>query len=109
MSQKPIVNRRDFIRKFMHEAGLTFDQACRAYASLIGIIEDSLVSGHQVKFGKVGSLYPVRKPPRDIAMGFSRLANGRIVKTKRIFHLDERTAYRFNFHREFARRHQLRG
>lgn len=109
MSPKPVVTRRDFIRKFMHEAGLTFDQACRAYGSMVGAIEDGLVSGHKIKLGKVGCLYPVRKPPRDVTMGFARLSSGRVVKTKRVFHLDERLTYRFSFLREFARRHQLRG
>lgn len=109
MSQKPVVTRRDFVRRFMLEAGLTYDQACRAYASMVGLVEDGLVNGHKIGFGKVGCLFPVRKPPRDVTMGFTRTANGHIVKTKRVFHLDERTAYKFNFFREFARRHQLRG
>lgn len=110
MSQKPVVNRRDFIRKFMHESGLSFDQACRAYASMVGLIEDGIVNGHKIKFGKVGCLYPVKKPPRDVTMGFARLPKtGQLVKTRRVFHLDERTDYKFGFLREFARKHQLRG
>lgn len=109
MSQKPVVTRRDFIRKFMHESGLTYDQACRVYASMVNIIEDGVVSGYKIGFGKVGCLFPVRKPPRDVVMGFARMPNGAMVKTKRVFHLDERTHYRFNFYREFNRRHQAHG
>ena len=109
MSEKPFVTRRDFIRKFMHEAGLTYDQACRAYASMVGIVEDGLVNGHKIGFGKIGCLHPIKKPPRDIVMGFARMANGDLVKTKRVFHLDERITYKFNFFREFTRRHPLRG
>ena len=108
MTQKPIVTRRDFVRRFMLEAGLTYDQACRTYASMVGLMEDGIVNGHRIGFGKIGCLFPMKKPPRDIRMGFYCTPQG-IVKTTRIFHLDERVVYRFNFFREFARRHQLRG
>ena len=107
MSQKPAVTRREFIRKFT-QAGLTYDQACRVYSAMVGIVEDSLINGDKIKFGKVGCLFPVRKPPRDIVMGFVRGPGNSMIKSKRVFHLDERVDYRFNFYREFSRKHQLR-
>ena len=107
MSQKSAVTRREFIRKFM-QAGLTYDQACRVYSTLVSLIEDSVVSGEKIKFGKVGCLLPVRKPPRDVVMGFMRGPGNSMVKSKRVFHLDERVDYRFSFYREFVRKHQLR-
>lgn len=100
------VTRRDFIRKFM-QAGLTYDQAGRIYSCMVGVVEDSVLSGDKVKFGKVGCLFPVRKPPRDVFMGFERGPGNVVTRTKRVFHLDERVDYRFNFYREFIRKHQL--
>ena len=108
MKRNVSVNRRDFIRRFMLEAGLTYDQACRTYSSLVGLVEDGVVNGHRIGFGKVGCLFPMHKPPRDVRMGFVRTPGG-VVKTQRIYHLDERTVYRFNFFRTFARKNQLRG
>lgn len=106
MSPRP-VTRREFIRRFT-QSGLTYDQACRAFATLIGLIEDSLVRGEKIKFGKVGCLLPVRKPPRSIVMGFVRGPGNAVTKSRRVFHLSERTDYRFSFYREFVRKHQLR-
>ena len=107
MSQKSAVKRIDFIRKFM-QANLTYDQACRIYACMVALLEDGVVNGDKIKFGKIGCLFPVRKPPRDVVMGFVRGPGGRITHSKRVFHLDERTDYRFNFYRGFVRKHQLR-
>jgi len=107
MSQKTAVNRIDFIRKFML-AGLTYDQACRVYSCMIGLLEDSVINGDKIKFGKIGCLLPVRKPPRDVVMGFMRGPGNVMTRSKRVFHLDARTDYRFNFYREFVRKHQLR-
>ena len=107
MSQKTTVKRIDFVRKFM-QANLTYEQACNIYACLIGVLEDAVVNGDKVKFGKIGCLFPVRKPPRDVVMGFVRVTGGKIVHSKRVFHLDERTGYRFNFYSGFVRKHQLR-
>ena len=106
MSQKPAITRRHFIRKFM-QAGVTYDQACRVFSQMVGLMEDAVVNGDKVKFGKVGCLFPVRKPPRDVVMGFVRGPGNSMTHSKRVFHLDERTSYRFNFYREFIRKHQL--
>jgi len=107
MRQAAAVTRIHFIRKFM-KSGLTYDQACRVHSCMVGIIEDSVVNGDKVKFGKVGCLFPVRKPPRNVVMGFERGPGNSLTRTKRIFHLDARIDYRFNFYREFVRKHQLR-
>ena len=106
MSQRA-VTRIDFIRKFM-QSDLTYEQACHVYSCMVGILEDSVLTGSKVKFGKVGCLFPVRKPPRDVVMGFVRGPGNTITRSRRVFHLDERTDYRFNFYREFVRKHQLR-
>ena len=103
------MNRREFIRKLMNEAGLTYDAACRAYTTVVGIVEDSVVNRTKVNFGKVGCLCPIRRPARDVTMGFARGKRGEITRTKRVFHLDERTDYRFKLYRTFKRRTQLGG
>ena len=104
---RPAVNRIDFIRQFTR-AGLTYDQACRVYTVMVGMIEDAVLNGEKVKLGKIGSLAPVRKPPRDVVMHFVRGPGNSMTRSKRVFHLDARTDYRFNFYREFIRKHQLR-
>jgi len=108
MSQRSVVKRLDFIRKFTMEAGLNYDQACRVYTSLVSLIENAVVNGEKVKFGKVGALTAVRKPPRDVVMGFVRGPNNVVTRSKRVFHLDERLEFRFVPYREFLRKHQLR-
>lgn len=106
MSQKA-VKRIDFIRAFT-KANLTYEEACSAYACMIGVLEDAVLNSEKVKFSKLGCLCPVRKPARSVVMGFERVKGGKIVRCKRIFHLDERTDYRFNFYQGFVRKHQLR-
>ncbi len=109
MTSRPTVTRHEFIRKLMHQAGLTYDQACRAYMSVMSLIEDGLVNGDKIAFGRVGCLAPVLKPPRQVVMGFARTKGNQIIKTKRIFQLDERIDYKFNFYREFDKRRRNGG
>lgn len=105
----PTVTRHEFIRKLMHHAALTYDQACRAYMSVIGLIEDSLANGDRVALGRIGCLTPVRKPPRQVVMGFTRTKGNRIVRTRKIFQLDERTDYKFNFYPKFEKQRRNGG
>lgn len=93
----------------MADAGLSYDQACRAYTCMVGIVEDGVSSHAKISFGKIGCLCPVRKPPRDVVMGFVRGANGKLTNTRRVFHLDARTGYKFKLYRAFAQRTQLTG
>ncbi len=95
------VTRKDFIVKLMHNAGLSYDQACRAYTCMTSIIEDAVVTETKVGIGKVGVLVPVRRPARPITMGFKRLANGEIEKTRRQFFINERTIWSFRIHNAF--------
>lgn len=103
------VNRRDFVAKFMRDCGLTYDQALRVYASVVSTIEDGVINESKIGIGRVGALWPVRKAPRDIAMGFKRVNGGKIKKMKRVFHLDERTRWQFRLFREFEQKHHLNG
>lgn len=107
--KKPSIGRKEFIRKFMLDVGLTYEQACRTYACLMSIIEDGVLASEKIGLGRVGCLNPIHKPPRDIVMGFMRLPDGRTVRTKRVFHVEERTEYKFRLYEEFVRRHHLKG
>jgi hypothetical protein len=91
----------------MHEAGLSYGQACRAYRSLVSIVEDGLWNGRKIGFGKVGCLYAVRKPARDVTMGFIRTPNNKVVRARRVFHIDERLEYKFKLFRAYTRNHHM--
>jgi hypothetical protein len=106
MSQKPVI-RLHFIQKFMR-AGLTYYQACCVYSCILGILEEAFVNGNKVKFGKIGCLFPVRTRRRSVVMNFVCGPGLVVTRSKRLFHRNERTDYRFNFYREFIRKHQLR-
>jgi len=108
MGKRNVVTRRDFIRKFM-DCGLTFDQACRCYTGMVSVFEDAVVRAEKIGIGRVGCLTPTICPPRDVVMGFQRGKGGKVVRTKRLYHLDERVKYRFTLYREFKTKHGLQG
>jgi len=106
MSERPTITRLHFVTKLI-QAGLTYDEACRAFASMTAVLEEALINGDKVKFAGIGCLFPVRKAPRNVVMGFVRGPGGTMTRSKRIFRLDERIDYRFNFYREFSRKHRI--
>lgn len=105
--RKQLVCRRDFMRKLC-QSGLTYRQASQAYTVMMALIEESILNGDRIKLGQIGSLTPVVKPPRTIVMGVKRGPGGEYIPSRRVFHVDERVDYRFNFFKEFARTHQVR-
>jgi len=88
------------------QSGLSYEQACRVYSCMVGVLEDAMLNAEKIKFGKLGCLFPVKKPPRDVVMGFVRGPGNSMTHSRRVYHLDERTEYRFNFYREYQRKHQ---
>jgi len=90
------------------QAGLTYDHACTAYSSMLTTMEDAIANRDKIYLGNIGSLTPIVRPPRDIAMSFVREKGDRLSKTKRVFHLEERTDYRFRVFKKFAGKHGLR-
>ena len=109
MTKKPLVGRREFVRKLMLDVGLTFDQACEAYACFISVIEDGVTACEKIGIGRIGCLVPIHKAARDVVMGFERLPDGTVVRTKRIFHIDEHIEFKFRLYEEFVRKHHLKG
>lgn len=92
----------------MRDCGLTYDQARCAYNCVVSLVEHGVVNGSKIGIGQVGAITPVRRPPREVTMGFERKNGGKIVKTRRLFHLDERTKWVFKLYRGFETRNNLK-
>ena len=103
-----IVNRREFIAKFMRDCGVTYSQACRIYESMVSVFEDGVVSGSKIRVGRVGALIPVWRKPREVTMHFRVEKGGRVKKTRRTYTLDGRFVFKFNLYRRFVDTHNLR-
>jgi hypothetical protein len=97
------------IRKLMLDADLSYEHACRAYLCLVSILEDGVVNGEKIGLGRIGCLVPVRRQPRDVVMGFERKPDGSVNHIKRVFHIDERTEYKFRLYGKFVQKHHLKG
>jgi len=106
MNSEPIT-RLVFIQN-MVETGLSYDQATRAYNSLMSTIADGVVNGRRVYLGQVGVMNPTVQPPRQIKMGFAIKPGREIVKQQREFYLDSRVKYSFRMFKKFARTHELK-
>lgn len=104
MNDQP-VTRKEFIRKLMHNGGLTYDAAARAYGVMTALFADAIVNGQKVNIGQVGALTPMRRPARDILMPFATV-QGKVVDVRRIYHVHERLTWEFRLYRSFKKRHQ---
>lgn len=99
------VTRFEFIRRLM-AAGMTYTTASTAYDTFIRTLEDAVVNGTRVNFGKLGALKPVHQKSRSVHMGFKRVGNS-VEKVSRTFFLGRRIKYRFQVYDKFARTHEL--
>ena len=108
MIRGPSITRRDFISKFMKDCGLNYDQACRVYSCMVSVVADAVVSQTKIGIGQVGAIFPIKRPPRAITMGFRRMKGGEIERTRRTYHLDERISWQFKLFEEFEKKHNLR-
>lgn len=102
-----IVTRAEFVRRLMSNAGLTYVAACSAYDVLITTLEDAVVNGQRVNFGRLGALKPVVFKSRSVHMGFRR-SKDKVDKVSRTYFLGRRIRYRFQIYDKFARTHELR-
>ena len=102
------VTRREFVSRFMQDAGMTYHQACRAYTCLCRTIEDAVVCGLKVSVGQVGAIVPVWRKPREVKKHFDRGPGGTITKTRKTYILDGRYTYKFVVYKRFRETHQLR-
>lgn len=97
------VKRKDFLAKYIHGCGLTYDQACRVYACTVSILEDAVTCGTKVNIGHIGAITPRVKAPRKVKMGF-KFENGVMVKAERVFFVDGKTDWSFRLYRAFRKR-----
>jgi nucleoid DNA-binding protein len=107
MRNSDTVTRAAFIKRFMDECGLTYVQACHIYDCMVTVLEDAVVSGGKVNFGRLGCLTPVLMQPRMVTMGFERTADNEVTKRHRTYFLGRRLNYRFKLYREFVKKHAL--
>jgi hypothetical protein len=106
MNTDPIT-RLIFIQN-MVEGGLTYDQATRAYNSVMSTIADGVVNKRRIYLGQVGVMNPTVLPPRTIKMGCVMTKGRKVVKQQREFYLDSRVKYSFRMFKKFARTHELK-
>lgn len=99
MNTEP-VSRLTFIQNLV-ATGLTYEQANRAYSSIMSTIADGVVNGRKVYLGQVGVLNPVVMPPRQVKMCFPKTGT-------REFFLDSRLKYNFRLFKRFSETHELK-
>jgi len=104
LNKKPVA-RIDFVRGFMR-GGLNYKQATIAYESLCKIMEDAVVNGERIKIGKVCSLSPRWRAPKEVTMSFEKTPGG-IKKTRKTYFLGHRIRYAVNIYDEFLKNHEI--
>lgn len=95
------INKPDFIQRFQRELGVSLPQADKFYDVMVRVFEDAIVRGAKIKVGHVGIIIPVRRPPREIRMGFSVGKGKKVKKTTRIYNIDSRLDFKFRVYRKF--------
>lgn len=94
------VDRREFVKKFMDECGLTYDVASNVYKCMVNTFEDGIIENKKVTIGRLGALKPVWTGPRTVVMN--------INKTKKIYNLDGRYRYKFVIYKKWISDHFLK-
>ncbi len=104
---KKTIDRREFIRRWMDECGVTYDAAKQIYRTMVSTFEDGVADGSKVTIGRLGALVPKWRPAREVVKGFDRTPGGGVVKTRKTYYLDDRIHYKFSLYREWVNGHQL--
>jgi len=103
--QKESVDRKEFVRRWMEECGVTFDVASQIYRAMVSTFEEGVARGQKITIGRLGALMPSWQEPRQVTMGFRR-GTGGVVRQKQVFILDGRIRYKFKIYKEWmATRH----
>ena len=101
-------DRRAFVSRFMREGGLTYSQACRIYDVMCLTFADAIVTGNKITVGRVGSIVPCWRPPRDIQMHFRRKGTKIEKGVHRTFFMDGRYDFKFKLYKKFMQTRQLK-
>lgn len=109
MIESPPVTRREFVQRFMRECGVTYAQAVKIYECLCHTIEDAVVSGSKIRFGRVASVVPVWRRSRDVHMHFRKTKGGKVERgIHRTYNMDGRFTYKFVLYKKFLKSHSLK-
>lgn len=106
MTKPPTVNRKEFIRKWMQECGLTYDAASQVYQTMVSTFEEGVASGQKVTIGRLGALVPKWQDAREVTMGFRRVPSG-IVRQRHVFIQEGRYRYKFKIYKEWMASRRL--
>lgn len=107
MAKPETITRAAFIKRYMEDCGLTYQQSCQVYDCMVSTIQDGVVTGTKINFGRLGTLAPRWLPARAVNMGFERRANGEVKNRQRTYFLGRRISYSFRLYREFMQKHRL--
>lgn len=107
-NRKQIITRAEFIRRYMNDCGLSYLESCKVYETTVSVIEDAVITGTKIGFGKVGAIVPVMMPPRVISMGFVAEKGHQIKKVKREYNIGSRVKWNFRVYKKFIATHRLR-
>lgn len=107
MSRAATVDRRNFVKRFMDECGVTYEVACRIYATMVSTFEDGVADGSKVTIGRLGALIPTWQDGREVTMHFRRVSGKGCIKARRTYNLDPRIRFRFKIYREWLRTRRL--
>lgn len=105
---KVTYDRRAFVNRFMREGGLTYSQSCRMYDVMCAAFEEAIVTGSKITIGRVGSIVPVWRPPRDIQMHFRKQGKKVEKGVHRTYFMDGRYDFKFRLYRRFMETRQLK-
>jgi hypothetical protein len=100
------VGRKEFIRRWMEECGVTYDTACQLYRTMVSTFEDGVANGQKVTIGRLGSLVPYWQDSRTAVMGFRRVKGG-VMRHKQEYFLDPRIRYKFKLFRAWLNKSHL--
>lgn len=93
------ITRQDFLTAFTSRSGLTYEQAAKAYDSMVSVFADGILGAKKIGVGKLLSITPCRRAPRRVNSGL----NG--VKTT--IYLGERFVFKVKVHKKFINSHDL--
>jgi hypothetical protein len=105
--ERQSVVRRDFIRRWMQECGVTYDAACGLYRVMTATFEDGVANGQRITIGRLGALVPRWQEPRQVVMGFRRVPERGIIRQRQTYNLDSRIKYSFRIYREWMKTSHL--
>jgi hypothetical protein len=100
------IGRKDFIRRWMHEAGVSYDAAAAVYRVMVSIFEDGVANGQKITISQLGALVPYWQNSQTKVMPFRRIKGG-IVRQKQEYNLDPRIKYKFKIYRAWLNRSHL--